>query len=135
MQYNMCILPQNCTRDNRTQGIMEKSQWDLKKICFQRRQLTRLDDFVHTYKITLKGLPREYTDYVRRKRKVKFKNSFALYFIILKFFHDTPDICDSGPAIGIPMSIFTSYFPLKKKKKKKHKHHNIMLQHVNKKKK
>ncbi|XP_078812652.1 uncharacterized protein LOC110014006 isoform X2 [Oryzias latipes] len=48
---------------------MEKSQWDLKKIRFQRRQLTRLDDFVHNYKITLKGLLREYTDSLKRKRK------------------------------------------------------------------
>ncbi|KAK7162420.1 hypothetical protein R3I93_006654 [Phoxinus phoxinus] len=35
---------QNFTQDNRTQGIMEKSQWDLKKISFQRRKLKRLDD-------------------------------------------------------------------------------------------
>ncbi|KAF3833401.1 hypothetical protein F7725_024605 [Dissostichus mawsoni] len=35
----------NYTEDNKTQGIMEKSQWDLKKIRFQRRRLTRLDDF------------------------------------------------------------------------------------------
>ncbi|KAF3846402.1 hypothetical protein F7725_003480 [Dissostichus mawsoni] len=41
----------NYTEDNKTQGIMEKSQWDLKKIRFQRRRLTRLDDFVHTYKV------------------------------------------------------------------------------------
>ncbi|KAM8748584.1 uncharacterized protein AB9X84_013707 [Acanthopagrus schlegelii] len=41
---------QNYTKDNKTQGIMEKSQWDLKKIRFQQKRLTRLDDFVHTYK-------------------------------------------------------------------------------------
>uniref|UniRef100_A0AAV2JLN0 Uncharacterized protein n=1 Tax=Knipowitschia caucasica TaxID=637954 RepID=A0AAV2JLN0_KNICA len=32
---------QNFTQDNRTQGIMEKSQWDLKKIRFHRRRVTR----------------------------------------------------------------------------------------------
>lgn len=46
---------------------MEKSQWDLKKISFQRRQLTRLDDFVSTYKITLNALLREYRDSLKRK--------------------------------------------------------------------
>ncbi|RXN31313.1 O-acetyl-ADP-ribose deacetylase MACROD2 [Labeo rohita] len=35
---------QNFTEGNRTQGITEKSQWDLKRIRLQRRQ--RLDDFV-----------------------------------------------------------------------------------------
>ncbi|XP_056266036.1 uncharacterized protein LOC130190575 isoform X2 [Pseudoliparis swirei] len=48
---------------------MEKSQWDLKKIRFQRRRLTRLDDFVHTSKTTLKALLREYSDSLKRKKK------------------------------------------------------------------
>ncbi|KAG1974126.1 hypothetical protein F2P79_001221 [Pimephales promelas] len=43
---------QNFTQDNWTQVIMEKSQWDLKKICFQRRRLKRLDDFVTISKKT-----------------------------------------------------------------------------------
>ncbi|XP_034058258.1 uncharacterized protein LOC117537216 [Gymnodraco acuticeps] len=60
---------QNYTEDNKTQGIMEKSQWDLKKIRFQRRRLTRLDDFVHTYKVTLSALLREYGDSLRRGKK------------------------------------------------------------------
>ncbi|KAJ4944582.1 hypothetical protein JOQ06_013125, partial [Pogonophryne albipinna] len=59
----------NYTEDNKTQGIMEKSQWDLKKISFQRRRLTRLDDFVHTYKVTLSALLREYGDSLRRGKK------------------------------------------------------------------
>ncbi|XP_034071046.1 uncharacterized protein LOC117545401 isoform X1 [Gymnodraco acuticeps] len=48
---------------------MEKSKWDLKKIRFQRRRLTRLDDFVHTYKVTLSALLREYGDSLRRGKK------------------------------------------------------------------
>ncbi|XP_034449678.1 uncharacterized protein LOC117766380 [Hippoglossus hippoglossus] len=60
---------QNYTEDNKTQGIMEKSQWDLKKIRFQRRRLTRLDDVVYTYKITLNALLREYSDSMKRKKK------------------------------------------------------------------
>ncbi|XP_034071055.1 uncharacterized protein LOC117545407 [Gymnodraco acuticeps] len=60
---------QNYTEDNKTQGIMEKSKWDLKKIRFQRRRLTRLDDFVHTYKVTLSALLREYGDSLRRGKK------------------------------------------------------------------
>lgn len=43
---------QNFTQDNKTQGIMEKSQWDLKKIRLKGRRLTRLDDFMKTYKDT-----------------------------------------------------------------------------------
>ncbi|ESN92776.1 hypothetical protein HELRODRAFT_164889 [Helobdella robusta] len=39
---------QNITKDYRTQGIMEKSQWDLKHIRMTR-QLNRIDDFVITY--------------------------------------------------------------------------------------
>ncbi|KAG9276070.1 hypothetical protein AMEX_G8327 [Astyanax mexicanus] len=39
---------ENFTKDNKTQWIMERSQWDLKQIHFQRRCLTRLEDFVTT---------------------------------------------------------------------------------------
>ncbi|KAK0132619.1 hypothetical protein N1851_032487 [Merluccius polli] len=55
----------NFTRDNRTQGIMEKSQWDLKRVRFQRRSFTRLDDFVHAYRSTHNALLREYKDSLR----------------------------------------------------------------------
>ncbi|KAG7516997.1 hypothetical protein JOB18_046441 [Solea senegalensis] len=60
---------QNYTQDNQTQGIMEKSQWDLKQIRFQQKKISRLDDFVDTYKVTLKALLREYADSKRRKKK------------------------------------------------------------------
>ncbi|KAG7455576.1 hypothetical protein JOB18_039481 [Solea senegalensis] len=53
---------QNYTTDNKTQGIMEKSQWDLKKIRFQHKRLTRLDDFVHTYTLVHDALLREYQE-------------------------------------------------------------------------
>lgn len=48
---------------------MEKSQWDLKKIRFQRRRLTRLDDFVQIYQHTHNALLKEFSDSTR-KRKV-----------------------------------------------------------------
>ncbi|XP_036948049.1 protein mono-ADP-ribosyltransferase PARP9-like [Acanthopagrus latus] len=48
---------------------MEKSQWDLKKIRFQQKRLTRLDDFVHTYKVMHEGLLREYQDSLKIKTK------------------------------------------------------------------
>ncbi|KAJ4923429.1 hypothetical protein JOQ06_021428 [Pogonophryne albipinna] len=60
---------QNYTKDNMTQGIMEKSQWDLKKIRFQQKRLTRLDDFVHTYKVMHNALLREYQDSLKTKNK------------------------------------------------------------------
>ncbi|KAK0145752.1 Poly [ADP-ribose] polymerase 9 [Merluccius polli] len=60
---------QNYTRDNRTQGIMEKSQWDLKKIRFQQKRLTRMDDFVHTYQHMHDALLREYQDSLKTKNK------------------------------------------------------------------
>ena len=62
---------QNFTQDNRTQGIMEKSQWDLKRIRFQRRRLTRLDDFVQTYQKTHDALIIEYQDRERTRKKVR----------------------------------------------------------------
>ncbi|XP_077103147.1 uncharacterized protein LOC143754414 [Siphateles boraxobius] len=61
---------QNFTQDNRTQGIMEKSQWDLKKIRFQRRRLKRLDDFVTIYKKMHDALLLEYADVERCRKKV-----------------------------------------------------------------
>ncbi|KAI4827491.1 hypothetical protein KUCAC02_030880 [Chaenocephalus aceratus] len=64
---------QNYTKDNMTQGIMEKSQWDLKKIRFQQKRLTRLDDFVHTYKVMHNALLREYQDSLKTKNKVMKK--------------------------------------------------------------
>ncbi|XP_057198393.1 uncharacterized protein LOC130559383 isoform X2 [Triplophysa rosa] len=61
---------QNFTQDNKTQGIMEKSQWDLKKIRFRGRRLNRLDDFIMIYKDTHTALLREFNDAERiTKRK------------------------------------------------------------------
>lgn len=57
---------------------MEKSQWDLKKIRFQHKSLTRLDDFVHTYKKMHEALLREYQDSLRKnKEKVWYFPSFS----------------------------------------------------------
>ncbi|KAF3851981.1 hypothetical protein F7725_005336 [Dissostichus mawsoni] len=53
---------QNYTKDNMT-------QWDLKKIRFQQKRLTRLDDFVHTYKVMHNALLREYQDSLKTKNK------------------------------------------------------------------
>ena len=61
---------QNFTQDNKTQGIMEKSQWDLKSIRFQRRKVTRLDDFVQRYQEMHDALLREYSDTERVSKKV-----------------------------------------------------------------
>ncbi|XP_030578943.1 uncharacterized protein LOC115775615 [Archocentrus centrarchus] len=60
---------QNYTQDNRTQGIMEKSQWDLKKIRFQKRRLTRLDDFVRIYQKMHDALLLEYADTEKTRKK------------------------------------------------------------------
>ncbi|XP_039679701.1 uncharacterized protein LOC120573877 isoform X2 [Perca fluviatilis] len=59
---------QNYTEDNKTQAIMEKSQWDLKKIRFQRRRLTRLDDFVQIYQQTHNALLMEFSDSTRKRK-------------------------------------------------------------------
>ncbi|RXN32919.1 hypothetical protein ROHU_004440 [Labeo rohita] len=64
------LSTQNYTEDNKTQGVMEKSQWDLKKIRFQRRRLTRLDDFVHIYQHTHNALLMEFSDSVRKKKVI-----------------------------------------------------------------
>ncbi|KAG7999846.1 hypothetical protein GBF38_001902, partial [Nibea albiflora] len=60
----------NYTKDNKTQGIMEKSQWDLKRIRFQHKRLTRFDDFVHTYKRMHQALLREHKDSLKIKKKL-----------------------------------------------------------------
>ena len=49
---------------------MEKSQWDLKSIRFQRRKVTRLDDFVQRYQEMHDALLREYSDTERVSKKV-----------------------------------------------------------------
>ncbi|XP_041832373.1 uncharacterized protein LOC121634040 [Melanotaenia boesemani] len=48
---------------------MEKSQWDLKKIRFQQKRMTRLDDFVQTYKVMHSALLRDYQDSQKIKSK------------------------------------------------------------------
>jgi len=78
----MCwlIVFQNFTQDNRTQGIMEKSQWDLKKIRFQRRRLTRMDDYVQIYQRMHDAQLREYEDTERSRKKV-WKYFLCLYLL------------------------------------------------------
>ncbi|KAL7370450.1 hypothetical protein ABVT39_000967 [Epinephelus coioides] len=56
------IQRQNTTEDTKTQGIMEKSQWDLKHIRFRSRRLTRLDDFVSQYQSSHTALLRDFED-------------------------------------------------------------------------
>uniref|UniRef100_A0A3Q0R841 Macro domain-containing protein n=1 Tax=Amphilophus citrinellus TaxID=61819 RepID=A0A3Q0R841_AMPCI len=67
---------------NRTQGIMEKSQWDLKKIRFQRRRLTRLDDFVDVYQQMHDAVIREYRDVEKSRKKVSINLPLKKFFII-----------------------------------------------------
>uniref|UniRef100_A0A1A8B0C6 Ubiquitin-like protease family profile domain-containing protein n=1 Tax=Nothobranchius furzeri TaxID=105023 RepID=A0A1A8B0C6_NOTFU len=62
---------QNYTEDNCTQGIMEKSQWDLKRIRFDGKRLTRLDDFVLIYQRKHDGLLREYGDVVKKRKSYR----------------------------------------------------------------
>jgi len=52
---------------------MEKSQWDLKKIRFQRRRLTRLDDFVQIYQQSHNALLMEFSDSTRKRKVRLFK--------------------------------------------------------------
>lgn len=59
---------------------MEKSQWDLKKIRFQRRRLTRLDDFVQIYQRMHDAQLREYEDTERSRKKVR-KYFWYLYLL------------------------------------------------------
>ncbi|XP_027132023.1 uncharacterized protein LOC113744953 [Larimichthys crocea] len=60
---------ENYTKDNKTQGIMEKCQWDLKRIRFHHKRLTRFDDFFHTYKKVHQALLREHKDSLKIKKK------------------------------------------------------------------
>lgn len=65
------MIFQNITENNKTQGIMEKSQWDLKHIRLRSGRLTRLDDFVVQYQISHTVLLKEYEDSKRiLQRKV-----------------------------------------------------------------
>lgn len=57
---------------------MEKSQWDLKTIRFQRRRLTRMDDFVQIYQRMHDAQLREYEDTERSRKKV-WKHFLCLY--------------------------------------------------------
>ncbi|KAL3967174.1 hypothetical protein ACER0C_030796 [Sarotherodon galilaeus] len=66
------LKKQNYTEDNRTQGIMEKSHWDLKRIRFERRRLASLDDFVQIYQRKHDALLREY-GHVGKKRTKSYR--------------------------------------------------------------
>lgn len=48
---------------------MEKRQWDLKHVRFQRHRFTRLDDFVHIYQKTHSALLKEFSDSIHKKKK------------------------------------------------------------------
>ncbi|XP_026115145.1 uncharacterized protein LOC113093793 [Carassius auratus] len=70
-QYKQCsrrynalrkLTRQNITQDNKTLGVIEKSQWDLKHIRFTSGRLTRLDNFVAQYRISHTVLLKEYED-------------------------------------------------------------------------
>ncbi|XP_077975501.1 uncharacterized protein LOC144431350 [Styela clava] len=64
---------QNLAKDNRTQGIMEKSQQELKRTRFNNRRFKRLDEIAVVYDQLHDSLIREYQDnlIVRpKKRKV-----------------------------------------------------------------
>ncbi|XP_049330090.1 uncharacterized protein LOC111193479 [Astyanax mexicanus] len=67
------IKKQNITEDNKTQGIMEKSQWDLKHIRFRGCRLTRLDDFVVKYQAAHTALLKEYEDSKRVLKKKTYR--------------------------------------------------------------
>lgn len=60
---------QNITMNNKTQGIMEKSQWDLKHIRFTSSRLNRLDDFVVRYQKTHTALLKEYKDSEKQQQE------------------------------------------------------------------
>ncbi|XP_063075866.1 uncharacterized protein LOC134465901 [Engraulis encrasicolus] len=60
---------QNYTADNHTQGIMEKSQWDLKKVRLEQRRFARFDDFVLMHQASLSALLMEYADAVRSSKQ------------------------------------------------------------------
>ncbi len=86
------LLIQNFTQDNWTQGIMEKSQWDLKKIRFQRRRLTWLDNLVLIYQRMHDAQLCEYED---RKIKKENKEFFQFTNIVNVMFHNyKPKVLD-----------------------------------------
>ncbi|XP_024121040.1 uncharacterized protein LOC112142033 isoform X2 [Oryzias melastigma] len=60
---------QNYTRDNRTQGIMEKSQWDLKRVRFCGKKVGRMDEFVQQHMQMHSALLREYDDSLKISKK------------------------------------------------------------------
>ncbi|XP_025755690.1 uncharacterized protein LOC109194499 [Oreochromis niloticus] len=68
------LKKQNYTEDNRTQGIMEKSHWDLKRIRFERRRLAGLDDFVQIYQRKHDALLREYGHGGKKRTKYTFQS-------------------------------------------------------------
>ncbi len=55
---------------------MEKSQWDLKRIRFQHKRLTRFDDFAHTYKRMHEALLTEYKDSKNQEKGMMFSLFF-----------------------------------------------------------
>ncbi|XP_019215488.2 uncharacterized protein LOC109202448 [Oreochromis niloticus] len=67
------IKRQNITENNKMQGIMEKSQWDLKHIRLRSGRLTRLDDFVVQYQISHTALLKEYEVSKRMLQRKKFR--------------------------------------------------------------
>lgn len=52
---------------NKTEGIMEKSQWDLKNIRLHSRPFHRLDDFVVQYQHMHSAQLREFVDTGEKK--------------------------------------------------------------------
>ncbi|RVE61261.1 hypothetical protein OJAV_G00168980 [Oryzias javanicus] len=60
---------QNYTSDNRTQGIMEKSQWDLKRVRFSGKKVGRMDEFVLQHEQMHSALLREYEDSLKISKK------------------------------------------------------------------
>ncbi|XP_076579586.1 uncharacterized protein LOC143315907 [Chaetodon auriga] len=66
------IQRQNISADNKTQGIMEKSQWDLKHIRFHSKRLKRLDDFVSQYQSSHTALLRDSEDSKRLLGRKRF---------------------------------------------------------------
>ncbi|XP_019720910.1 uncharacterized protein LOC109513130 [Hippocampus comes] len=74
-RYNFLktLKRQNITDDNKTQGIMEKSQWDLKHVRFPSRRLTRLDDFVVQYQLIHTAMLKEFDDHSRSLKRKSFR--------------------------------------------------------------
>ena len=66
---------QNLTRDNRTQGIMEKSQQELKRTRCHGRRFRGLHEFAQVYNEEHIGLIREFKDGVRLGNKRVRRNT------------------------------------------------------------